>query len=242
MNLKQLGTIVVKRVFFAAGLRVERAKTPAFGWDAFFHRLKARGFHPKTVIDVGVAWGTPDLYSAFPDAHFILVEPLREFENAIQALCKKLNATVVRAAAGASPGKLTMYIEKTPSASSMFPENVDEKVNSYEVDVVRLDSVIGPMQRPVLLKLDVQGMELDVIRGCEGILDNIDMIILEATLLARTKDYLELASVVSEMLKRGFVVYDIISATYRPFDQATAQVDMVFVPVEHALRSNRTWH
>jgi hypothetical protein len=63
MNLKQLGTIVVKRVFFAAGLRVERAKTPAFGWDAFFHRLKARGFHPKTVIDVGVAWGTPDRLS-----------------------------------------------------------------------------------------------------------------------------------------------------------------------------------
>src|SRR5262245_52875429 len=41
--------------------------------------LKERGFTPRTVIDVGVARGTDDLYEAFPDAKHLLIEPLGEF-------------------------------------------------------------------------------------------------------------------------------------------------------------------
>jgi hypothetical protein len=47
-------------------------------WDYSLERFKLLGFAPKTVIDIGVAQGTPVLYRNFPDAYYILVDPLRE--------------------------------------------------------------------------------------------------------------------------------------------------------------------
>ncbi|MHB1345467.1 MAG: hypothetical protein ACYCX3_14095 [Thermoleophilia bacterium] len=40
--------------------------------------LAAVGLEPATVIDVGAADGTHELYSAFPSAKRLLVEPLAE--------------------------------------------------------------------------------------------------------------------------------------------------------------------
>lgn len=34
-------------------------------WDSTY--LKRLGFRPRTVVDVGVAYGTPELYEAFPE-------------------------------------------------------------------------------------------------------------------------------------------------------------------------------
>ena len=44
---------------------------------------------PPRVIDVGAGAGTPALYEAFPDAHHVLIEPLVEFETALQALVER---------------------------------------------------------------------------------------------------------------------------------------------------------
>ena len=40
--------------------------------------VAATGLRPGTIVDVGVAYGTPELYAAFPDARLLLVETLRE--------------------------------------------------------------------------------------------------------------------------------------------------------------------
>src|SRR5947199_5134856 len=56
------------------------------------------------VFDVGVGWGTPELYEAFPQARHILVEPLVEYEPAIQQILDRYDADWVRAAAGAEAG------------------------------------------------------------------------------------------------------------------------------------------
>src|SRR2546429_585468 len=40
--------------------------------------LRDAGFSPGTIVDVGVNTGTPGPYEFFPDAHFLMLEPLRE--------------------------------------------------------------------------------------------------------------------------------------------------------------------
>ena len=40
----------------------------------------------ETVVDVGVAYGTPALYTAFPDAYFFLFEPVAEFEPHLKSI------------------------------------------------------------------------------------------------------------------------------------------------------------
>ena len=46
---------------------------------------------PQTVVDVGVGHGTSFLYEAFPDANFMLVEPLVEFEEKMKNICNGNN-------------------------------------------------------------------------------------------------------------------------------------------------------
>lgn len=60
-------------------------------YPPFFEHIKSLGFNPKTVIDVGVATGTPPLYEAFPDAYFVLFEPTAEFEPNLHQITQKYN-------------------------------------------------------------------------------------------------------------------------------------------------------
>ena len=46
--------------------------------------LKRFGFEARTIFDVGVDTGTPLIYDAFPDAHFVLIDPVSESEDRVQ--------------------------------------------------------------------------------------------------------------------------------------------------------------
>src|SRR5690349_20367910 len=74
----------VPAIFAALSPTRSAPAVPGDGWRA--EPFRRHGYAPATVIDVGVAAGTPVLYEAFPDAYHVLVEPLAEFEPALQAL------------------------------------------------------------------------------------------------------------------------------------------------------------
>ena len=52
----------------------------------FFEHLNHVGFQPATIIDVGVANGTPDIYESFPDAYYVLIDAVVEYEEGIARL------------------------------------------------------------------------------------------------------------------------------------------------------------
>jgi FkbM family methyltransferase len=239
---------ILKPTLRALNLRLQHYDTPSLNWETFFEELKGRGFTPDTIIDVGVGWGTPDLYDAFPKASYILVEPLREFEPALRTLSKKLKVqAVINSAAGAAPGKITMYVGTLPTHSGEFGSLLADKgdpydmAGSYDVEVVRLDQAIKLKQGNALLKVDVEGAELNVVEGCIGILDRIDMVILETSLISRDEKIPEFFDVINYMNAKGFVVYSIIGGVKRPSDHALGMVDLVFVPKNHLLLRNRRW-
>src|SRR5690349_5073105 len=53
-------------------------QSAAPSWHRFFTDLGDRGELPKTVVDVGVAEGTPTLYRAVPNAKYFLIDPTSE--------------------------------------------------------------------------------------------------------------------------------------------------------------------
>src|SRR3954454_18339997 len=87
--------------------------------DELLAHVKRLGFQPATVIDVGVAYGTPELYDAFPGARFLLVDPLEEYAEGIGQITARLqDAEWVRAAAGPSPGEIRINVNRAPALSS----------------------------------------------------------------------------------------------------------------------------
>ena len=72
---------ITKKLLNGVGLKVSRIKNDKVSidnwnnWATCLELLKTQGFQPKTVFDIGVAGGTPDLYAAFPNAFYYLVDP-----------------------------------------------------------------------------------------------------------------------------------------------------------------------
>ncbi len=128
------------------------------------------------------------------------------------------------------------------SGSSVLKESEGPHVDGIErvVPMVTLDGEVSKykLRGPFLLKVDVQGFELEVLKGAEKVLQETEVIILEVSLFQFYKGSPVMSDVIYFMHKRGFSVYDIFGAVYRPLDDALAQVDLVFASDKSILRSS----
>jgi FkbM family methyltransferase len=238
----------VVRLFHALGLDVRRLRAPTPSRASLaggLAQLARLGFQPHTVIDVGVANATPELYAAFPRASILLIEPLAEFEPFLKKICCTYNAEYVLAAAGEVCGAAVLHVHPDKVGSSLLCEVEGPSVDGAPrvVPVVTIDQLCleKNLQAPYLLKADVQGAELQVLSGATRTLKETEVVILEVSLLAAMIGGPELLDIVSRMKDLGFVAYDLFGLHYRPLDNALCQVDMAFVPQHSPLRKSRAY-
>lgn len=204
--------------------------------DDFLEYLKTRQkFYPEVIVDVGVAHGTPELYTTYPKSQIILVEPLQEFEPHMLAIQSAYeNVIIERVAAGSASGTMTICVHPDLVGSSVYKEAEESDVNGIEriIDVKTLDEIyVGHIEgkKEVLLKIDVQGAELDVLRGAKRVLEDVEVIVLEVSLHRFFIGGADFSDVVAHMKGIGYVPYDIFGFMNRPYDGSLAQVDMAFV-------------
>lgn len=186
------------------------------------------------MIDVGVSFGTSDLYDAFAGADILLIEPVAEFEPALRRICERYKAQYVLAAASDQPGRAFLNVHGDQiDCSSLLRESEGSLVDGTprEVPTVTVDEVCleRKLLGPYLVKVDVQGAELKVLDGARGTLKETELVILEVSLFQTMIGGPQLHNVVLSMKERGFVTYNIFGFLRRPLDDALAQIDMAFV-------------
>jgi FkbM family methyltransferase len=205
--------------------------------DAFRHLLH-KGFHPTTCIDVGVAHGTFPIYEAFPNSKHLLIEPLAEYEPEIKIIMKKYECYYEQAAAGSTPGTLKINVKEQITGSSMYCEHAGvDQGTLREVRMVTLDRLCKErnLSGPYLVKIDVEGAEMEVVKGGREIICETLAFILEITFVARLVDAPEAAEIIRFMAARDFVLYDIFDLRTRD-DGTLFQADAIFVPRDSYLR------
>ena len=228
-------------------LRSLLGHTPETRRDSFKGALEQAlrmGINPATVIDAGAAHGTPELYETFPNARYLLIEPLVEFEPSLRALKQRMpQLDYVISAAGPEPGEVVLNVHPDLYGSSTRLEEEASDVNGVPrtVPVIRLDDLADKVPGPYLLKVDVQGGELDVLAGASKILAQTEFAILEASLFETYKSAPQFRDVIEFMHQTGFVVYDIAGSLYRPLDNAMIQVDLAFIPASSPLRRQHAY-
>jgi len=213
-------------------------KQRVYMYDVLDHVVRL-GFSPATVIDVGVGRGSKALYTHFANARFLLIEPLQEFEENLKAVCLQYRAEYVLAAACAKAGTVKIGIEAghMDGTSLLNEGGVQREVPAVTLDEVCQDKALGG---PFLIKVDVQGAELDVLEGAQSILRDTEIVILEVSLFRFYKAPV-FHEVIAYMKQKGFVAYEIYGAHNRPLDGAQAQVDIVFVKENGRFRSDQRW-
>jgi FkbM family methyltransferase len=151
--MRQAAVRAVRSALKPLGLTVVSERR-LIGWDRAFALLRRYGLAPLTVFDIGVAEGTPELYAAFPDATYHLVEPTRESLPHMKAVAHRLNATVHNVALGEAGGNVTITVRPEIGASSLFREvGAAEIASRYRVPVRRFDELFAePFARPALAR------------------------------------------------------------------------------------------
>lgn len=190
--------------------------------------MKRLGFQPKTVIDVGAGLGTFSLYETFPNSRHFLIEPIAENEPYLAQICRNLkNAEYIIAGATKESGYLNLSVSPDLVSSSTSPSNESDSVDPYlrTIPAITLDEVCRKhnLEGPYLIKVDVDGQEIDVLAGATQILQQAEYVIVEVTLFGQMYEVMNL------MKSHGFVAYDIVEQAYRPSDAVLWQVDMAFV-------------
>jgi FkbM family methyltransferase len=224
------------------GLSVSRATTVHALPDALLVARNA-GFEPATVIDIGAAFGdwSRQCREVFPDAAYLMVEPLIEYQEHLKSL--PANTRLISAAAASTSGQVHINVHDDLVGSSLYREAEGEGVDGSQrlVDAVRIDDIAVGTAGPYLVKVDAQGGELEVLRGGENTLKQSGLVILEGSLFQFFLGGPLIDEVISFMGDRGFVPYDIFGHLYRPLDGALAQVDVAFVQRKGRLRIDQRY-
>ena len=234
----------VNRVLETIGLRLLRTNAPVRNFALFFKHLKLLGFEVRTVIDVGIAFGTSPIYDAFPRARYFLVEPVAECLPVLEKLKQRLDADYFLVAAGAENKEVVFNVHGDISGSSLFPQ-VEGKVLDGEArptPMRRLDSLLPEfLEHPVFLKIDTQGAEIEVLKGLGSRIGEIDLMILETTMMPMRHGIPQFADIVRFCDEAGFAVYDVLEGHMRALDGALAQIDLAFVRKDSVLRSQAVY-
>jgi FkbM family methyltransferase len=193
-----------------------------------------------TVIDVGANRGQFALFALhrFPRAQTFCFEPLPEaFQKLEQVVGRDSRVSIQQCAIGATEGALSLNVTRSDDSSSLLePTDLQthtfsntDAISSVNVAVKRLDDVIdaSSLSRPFLLKIDVQGFELEVIKGAQRLLSEDGDLVVESSFAELYANQALADEVVATLLSQGFRLRGIFSLTYG-LDGAPLQGDFLF--------------
>ena len=213
-------------------------------WSIF--NLKRNGFIPERVIDVGAFRGQWAGFCkrAFPSAAIMMIEPQISENKFLKRFCEKhpgsvfINALV----GGTEKENVPFFIDG--GGSSVFRYTHKKVENWVELPLTTLDCLTQetPFSKSQLIKLDVQGYELEVLKGASSILNYVEAIIMEVSLIPLISGAPLFFEVIQSLHDMGFCLYDICTTIRRPKDQALWQIDAVFVRSTSSLRDvSKEW-
>ncbi|WP_017300728.1 FkbM family methyltransferase [Nodosilinea nodulosa] len=211
---------------------------------ADIYRLLNKSWFPKDeielVLDVGANEGQ------FINTSLALMPsiPVYAFEpnpKLVKILCSKytnLDVKIFPFALGESPCQASFNVSKfSPSSSFLkandqltaeFPGLTVEEV--VKVEIKRLDNLlINGAAKDFLLKIDVQGFEMDVLRGAVGVLEHALVVVCEVNFASLYEDQCTFEEIISFLRTYGLYLVDIGQPIRSRHNQEVLYLDLAFL-------------
>jgi FkbM family methyltransferase len=198
------------------------------------------GLRPSTVIDIGANRGQFALAARdlSPTARIISFEPLEAPAAIFRSVFNGDERTTLhQVAIGARQERRHMYISARDDSSSLLPGTQLQSTQypgthmtgSAEVAVCRLADVVSPetLERPTLLKIDVQGAESETLLGCETLLGYIDIVYCECSFVELYSGQKMAADIIDWLSTRSFKLVGLHNLDYDSNGRAV-QGDFLF--------------
>ena len=192
-----------------------------------FAHLKGKGYYPKSIIDIGANLG--QFYnlvkSIYPDSKVLSVEGNPECENEL----RNNNPNYLITLLGSEKTTKTFYVNKndrTCTGASIYKETTEfyDDCNEFTLPMTTLDSL---QQSFDLIKIDVQGAELDILKGGVKTIMDCDFILVELSINKYNDGAPSADEVIVFLSNLGFQINDIFSHFY--FNNTLTQIDILFI-------------
>lgn len=199
----------------------------------------------KVIYDIGAHVGTWSLLAKaiFPSAEIHAFEPLLQNRGEfLRHFGGGTNTTLHSVALGSSNGSANFHLTNTVNSSSVLPLVAGanpfglKEVGQTSVEIRRLDDYRAAqrLKLPDIVKLDVQGYELEALKGGAQCLRAAKAVIVEVSFVEIYQGQPLFADVVRYMADEGFRLHALSVAT--PLGQALCQTDVLFVAAPDSAR------
>lgn len=212
-----------------------------FGVAASVEHLSVlSAFDCNTVIDIGANRGQFALVArkCFPNSRIISFEPLPGPAGLFRRVfANDMSVTLYESAIGPVKEDCGMHLSARDDSSSLLPISSLQseifpgtaEVGVVNVHVAPLSEFVGveDIEGVALLKLDVQGFEMEALQGCESLLSKFKWIYCECSFVELYAGQKLAADVIAWLAIRDFKIKGIYNPSYDSDGQAV-QADFLF--------------
>ena len=211
--------------------------------------LARSGFAPSTIIDGGANRGewARMARAVFPGPPIHLIEPLPNCLGALSEIAAADGRMTVHPYAATAPGvaEVTFNLvgDDGMSTGAQVALPGERLPNEMTLPASTIDAMMAALVKPgALLKLDLQGHEIEAMKGATNVLKNVEAIICEVAFYAVNDNGRPLfADVMAFTAGCGFELYDFASLAGRHNDNRLQWGDVVLVKKGSALLANHAW-
>jgi len=211
--------------------------------EASMRNMARLGFRPRHALDIGAFAGdwAKTCQRVFPGAQVMMVEPQPHHGAALRQLCQSTaGLTLTQALLGREPREAVAF-RLIETGSSMFATDRHPDARTIELPMTTLEQATRgtPFARPELIKIDVQGAELEVFEGGWEVVTAAQALIVEVSLFQEYEDSPLMPAMISTLSRRGFRPYDICTIWRNTPGQAAVQADIIFAREDSPLFDKR---
>lgn len=195
----------------------------------------------RTVIDIGANRGQFSLVTrrCFPEVQIVSFEPLAETAKRFRSVFKKdPHVTLHQTAIGPKAGETVIHVSAADDSSSLLPISPLQERLFPGTHEIRTEKVrIGPLSDfvipedivpPAMLKLDVQGYELEALRGCVDLLARFTHVYVECSFVELYSGQALADDIIAWLRGRAWNLTGIYNMTYDNKGRSI-QADFLFV-------------
>ena len=210
-------------------------------------QLRDRGYEPRRIVDGGANVGDFARFcrKVFPTARIDLIEPQPACHAVLEDLARAPGFTLHPVGIGKADGELVLAIDPqgvTTGAHILDVNCVGDTKPTVKIPVSTLDSILEevPASDRTFLKLDLQGWEMESLKGAELVLGRIEVILCEVSFFAQAYEP-PIDKLIQFLAGHGFALYDIASISARGRDNRARQGDFIFVRQNSPLFMDTAW-
>jgi FkbM family methyltransferase len=201
----------------------------------FLSLLKAFGFAPKHIIDIGANKGdwTRTAIEFFPEAHYTLIEPQDNLKSYIDDLIRDgYKIRWINAGAGDQAGSLRFTVAGRDDSSTFVmsqEEALARGLRQEMVEVRTLNEIVRSSNLPLpdMVKIDAEGLDLKVLSGASDLFGKTDVFLTEAAVCAGIEN--TVAEVVKRMADVNYRLVDITDLNRSPKQGVLWLCELAFV-------------